>query len=155
VLRELGARAHQLRATVRGADHFSARDAAADRDTGSWLMSSAVGLAADLATDIDGLARSLKEGPPDAALAQAVAALRVRVYQLHASARAADHFLDQDNREDHETGSWLIAAALGLATRLASELDDCAAPARRRAAETDPATEPQRRVAATPLRGAA
>jgi hypothetical protein len=132
-LRQLGARAHQLRATTRAADHFNAKDGAEDRNTGSWLMSSALVLAADLAADIDGLARSVKERPADAALRQTVASLRVRAHQLHAAARAADHFLDQDSREDHETGNWLVAAALGLAHKLASEMDDGTAPVRKAA----------------------
>ena len=132
-LRQLGARAHQLRATTRAADHFNARDAAEDRNTGSWLMSSALVLAADLAADIDVLARSVKERATDSALRQTVASLRVRAHQLHAAARAADHFLDQDSREDHETGNWLVASALDLARKLASEMDDGTAPVRKAA----------------------
>jgi hypothetical protein len=132
-LRALGARAHQLRATTRAADHFSGRSAEADRNTGAWLMSSAVAMAEDLAAEIDSLARALKEGPPEPALQQQVSGLRVRAHQLHAAARAADHFLEQDSHEDRDTGSWLIAAALGLSTKLASEIDDSAVPARRRA----------------------
>ena len=97
-LRKLGSRAHQLRAATRAADHFNAQDNDADRSTGSWLMSSALTLAEDLAADIDTLARTLREGGADASMQQTVAGLRVRAHQLHASARAADHFLDQDNR---------------------------------------------------------
>lgn len=132
-LRQLGARAHQLRATTRAADHFNARDSAEDRNTGSWLISSALVLAADLAADIDGLARSVKERPTDAAIRQTVASLRVRAHQLHAAARAADHFLDQESREDHETGNWLVAATLGLAHKLVSEMDDGTMPVRKAA----------------------
>jgi hypothetical protein len=88
-LRQLGARAHQLRATTRAADHYVAMDTGEDRNTASWLMSSAVVLAEDLAADVDGLARSLKERPADAALQQRVAGLRVRTHQLHAATRAA------------------------------------------------------------------
>ena len=123
-LRQLGARAHQLRAATRAADHFIALSAEEDRNTGSWLMSSAVTLALDVATDIDGIARSLKEQPSDAGFTENVKALRVRAHQLHAAARAADHFLDQDTSEDRETGSWLIACARGLADKLAAEIDD-------------------------------
>ena len=130
-LRRLGSRAHQLRAALRAADHYNGRDQADDRNTGSWLTSSAVTLAEDLAADIDSLARSVKEGSADAALQQAVAAARVRAHQLNASARAADHFLDQDNAEDRDTGSWLIASALSLAEKLAAEIDDSVAPARK------------------------
>jgi hypothetical protein len=60
-----------------------------------------------------------------------VAALRVRAHQLQAAARAADHFLDQDAREDRETGGWLVATAMGLAHKLASDMDDCMGAARR------------------------
>ena len=126
-LRLLGSRAHQLRAATRAADHYSGLPAEQDRNTGSWLMSCAVGLAQDLAADIDGLARSLREGTPEPGQQQAVAALRVRAHQLS----AADHFLEQDNPEDRETGSWMIACALGLAVKLAAELDDCVVPLRR------------------------
>ena len=133
-LRRLGSRAHQLRASLRAADHYNGRDHADDRNTGSWLTSSAVTLAEDLAADIDSLARAVKEGSADSALQQAVAAVRVRAHQLNASARAADHFLDQDNAEDRDTGSWLIASALGLAEKLAAEIDDSVAPARKLAA---------------------
>ena len=166
VLRQLGARAHQLRATTRAADHFNAQDAQAERDTGSWLISSAVGLAEDLAADIDGLARSIKERQADAALQQRIPPLRVRAHQLHAAAKAADHFLDQDSREDQDTGSWLIATANALAVKLAAELDDTVAGARRgpqdkaAAAQIEP-HDPvlARRLAAAstpaPLKGAA
>lgn len=129
--RDLGARAHQLRAATRAADHFTARGDESDSHTGGWLMSTAVSLAEDLAADIDSLARALKEGPPDPALQQQVAPLRVRAHQLHAAARAADHFLELDTREDRDTGSWLIATALGLATKLAAELDDQVVSSRR------------------------
>jgi len=167
-LRKLGSRAHQLRAATRAADHFNSQDNDADRSTGSWLMSSALTLAEDLAADIDTLARTLREGSADALQQQSVAGLRVRAHQLHASARAADHFLDQDNREDHETGSWLIACASNLAAKLAAELDDGVAPVRRPAVDKA-SIEPHdaqltRRMNAatstttattTPLRGAA
>lgn len=133
-LRRLGSRAHQLRAALRAADHYNAQDQADARNTGSWLTSSAVTLAEELAADIDSLARSVKEGSADTALQQAVATVRVRAHQLNASARAADHFLDQDNHEDRDTGSWLIAGALVLAEKLAAELDDSVAPARKLAA---------------------
>lgn len=160
-LRQLGSRAHQLRASTRAADHFNASDAQDDRSTGSWLMSSAVVLAHDLATDLDVLARSLRERGADAAMGQTVGAVRTRAHQVHAAARAADHFLDQDSNEDRETGSWMIAAAHGLATKLASEIDDGAAPQRRPAIdkasiEAHDAGLARRMAAATkPLRGAA
>lgn len=163
LLRQLGARAHQLRAATRAADHYNAQDQAADRDTGSWLMSSTVGLAADLAADLDSLARAIKERQSDAALLARLSPLRVRAHQLHAAAKAADHFLDQDSREDQDTGSWLIATANALAVKLAAELDDTVPGARRGPQDTGP-IEPHdpvlaRRLAAAstpaPLRGAA
>ena len=123
-LRQLGSRAHQLRAATRAADHYCGMDDEDDRNTGSWLMSCAVGLSEELAADIDGLARSMRDVPPDTALQQAVSAARVRAHQLHAAARAADHFLEQESTEDRETGSWLIACALGVAVKLAAQLDD-------------------------------
>ena len=159
-LRQLGARAHQLRAATRAADRFNALDTPEDRNTGSWLISTALVLSADLAADIDNLARTLKDTPADSALRNIVAELRVRAHQLHAAARAADHFLDQESREDKDTGSWLVATALTLAHKLASEMDDGTVPARRaaaRAAEVEPLdpTLARRAAAAAPLRGAA
>ena len=88
-------------------------------------------LAEELAADIDGLARSLREMQADAALQQRISPLRVRANPLHAAAKAADHSLDQDSREGQDTGSWLIATANALAVKLAAELDDTMAGARR------------------------
>jgi hypothetical protein len=160
-LRALGARAHQLRAALRAADHYIGEGSADASNTGSWLISSAMELATDLTSDVDNLARSVKDRSADAALMQRIAALRVRTHQLFAAARAADHFLDQDNAEDRDTGSWLVATALSLAVKLASEMDDSAAPARRTPIDKSQ-IEPHdaalaRRVAAatTPLRGTA
>ena len=161
-LRRLGGRAHQLRAAARAADHFNSQDNEVDRGTGSWLMSCALSLSEDLSSEIDVLARNVREGGNDATTQQHVAAVRVRAHQLHAAARAADHFLDQDSREDHETGSWLIACASGLAEKLAAELDDGVTLPRRPIVDKT-AIEPHdpqlaRRVnaaTATPIRGAA
>lgn len=130
-LRRLGARAHELRAATRAADHFSQQDTEEDRSTASWLMSCALGLAAELASDIDGLARALRERSAEAALQRGVASVRVRAHQLHAASRAADRFLEQESLEDRETGSWLIACAHGLASKLAAELDNSIVPVRR------------------------
>ena len=67
---------------------------------------------------------------------RAVASVRVRAHQLHAAARAADRFLEQESQEDRETGSWLIACAQGLAVKLAAELDNSVVlPTRRPAVE--------------------
>ena len=85
-LRQLGSRAHQLRAATLAADHFNTLQDTQDKDTGSWLMSCALALSADLAEDIDGLARSLREQPVDTALQAKVSGLRVRTHQLHAAA---------------------------------------------------------------------
>jgi len=162
LMRQLGSRAHQLRATTRAADHYCGQESEGDRNTGSWLMSCSVGLAAELAADVDGMARSLRDTPADAALQQTVTGVRARAHQLHAAARAADHFLEQESVEDRETGSWLIAAALGLAVKLAAELDDSVAPSRRTVAVDKPRVEPHdaqlvRSISAAtaPARGAA
>jgi hypothetical protein len=155
-LRVMGARAHQLRAALRAADHYNSQGNVDGRDTGSWLISSALDLAQDVVADIDSLARQLKERPADAALQQTVAALRVRTHQLYASTRAADHFLDQDNNEDRETGGWLVATAHGLAVKLASAFDDSATPARRGGADKgNELQEAGGARRAAPLRGAA
>lgn len=130
-LRQLGARAHQLRAATRAADHFAGQDTEEDRSTASWLMSCALGLASELASDIDGMARSQRQGSTDAATQRAIASVRVRAHQLHAASRAADRFLEQESAEDRDTGSWLIATAQGLAVKLAEELDNSVVPARR------------------------
>ncbi|MDQ2780546.1 MAG: hypothetical protein M3Y32_13430 [Pseudomonadota bacterium] len=130
-LREIGSRAHQLRASARAADHFNARDTSEDHSTGSWLISGALGLARELAEDLDVMARALRDEGTDSVLSSKVAALRTRAYQVHAAARAADHFLDQDAPDDRETGSWLIATAHGLARKLAAEIDDSVMPLRR------------------------
>ena len=124
LLRQVGALAHQVRAATRAADHYNAQDATADRHTASWLMSCAVDMAADVAVELDGLSRTVKEQAVDAALLQRLSALRARAHQLHAAARAADHFLDQDSLEDLDTGTWLIATAHTLAVKLAAEADD-------------------------------
>jgi hypothetical protein len=126
MMRQLGGRAYQLLAAARAADHFIAQESVEDRDTGSWLIACAVGLAEELAADLDGMAKNLKPAPGDAAHAQAFQKLRARAHQLHAATRAADHFLEQDNSVDRSTGSWLIACALGLADKLANELEDLA-----------------------------
>lgn len=132
-LRTLAGRAWQLRASARGAEHFLLQQGAVDQDTGTWLIATALAQAEELAADLDGFARSLKEGLPEPALALPVPKLRARAHQLHAATRAADHFLEQESRDDHDTGSWLIATALGLADRLATELDDLASSLKRSA----------------------
>lgn len=159
-LRRLGALAHQLRATTRAADHFVALGVPEDRDTGSWLMSSAVDLSSEVAQDLDGLGRGLKEAPAEAGLAHTVQQLRVRAHQLHAAARAADHFLDLDSRDDRETAGWLIATARTLADKLAADLDDSAGglkrPAEANVIDANDAALLRRVSQATaPVRGAA
>jgi hypothetical protein len=161
-LRALGARAHQLRASMTAADRFIARDGTHDRDTGSWLISAATAMATEVTADIDSLARSLRDRPADAVVLQTVSAVRVRGHQLSAATRAADHFLDQETREDRDTGSWLVATALGLAQKLAEEIEDGASAGRRTGGdkgqiEPHDAAQSRRVTAATatPLRGAA
>jgi hypothetical protein len=160
-LRALGARAHQLRAATTAADRFMSRDDVADKHTASWLISGAVGLAAELASDIDSLAKSMKERPADSALMSHVSALRVGAHQVNAATRAADHFLDQDTREDRDTGSWLVSTALNMAQRLASAIDDGGNTARRTVVDKhvvephDPALVRRVAAATAPMRGAA
>jgi hypothetical protein len=129
-LRELGAHAHQLRATTRAADHYIASDEAEAGDTASWLMSCSLDLARELTADIDGLARSLKE-QPEPALGTTVPRLRTIAHQLQAAAKAADHFLDLESADFRETGTWLIATTTALAGKLAAEIDDAVAAARK------------------------
>ncbi|MEO8124614.1 MAG: hypothetical protein ABI633_11250 [Burkholderiales bacterium] len=126
LMRQLGGRAYQLLAATRAADHFIAQESDADRDTGSWLISCAVTLAEELADDLDGMARNIKASATDAALSLGFQKLRARAHQLHAATRAADHFMEQDSNVDRSTGSWLIACALGLADKLANELEELA-----------------------------
>jgi hypothetical protein len=150
VLRQLGGRAYQLLAAARAADHFIAQEDIEDRDTGSWLIAYAVGLAEEMAADLDGLAKNLKGTVTDPTMTQAFQKMRARAHQLHATTRASDHFLEQDNNVDRSTGSWLIASSLTLADKLANELEELANGLRRTSSETAPsATEaPGRRTGA-------
>jgi hypothetical protein len=139
MLRRLGGQAYQLHAAARAADHYLGLDNSVDRETGSWLISSAFGIAQELATELDGLAKLLRDRPGDAAFSSELRHLRTRAHQLHAATRAADHFMEQESNEDRSTGSWLIAYALGVAEKLASELDDMASRIKRGANEPVPA----------------
>lgn len=154
-LRRLAGVGYQLRASLRGGDRFLALDANDDHNTGVWLISCALTLAEDIKTELDGLARSWKPRAGDAAVATALHKLRTRAHQLHASTRAADHFLDQDGAEDRSTGSWLVACALGLAEKLAGETEDLASAMKR--PNGDPAVDVTARrpapAATAPLRG--
>ena len=148
LLRLLGARAHQVRAATRAADHYLAQNAPDEHDTGAWLLASAVALAADLAADLDGLARTLMERNAEPALLQRLVPLRAQAHQLHAATKAADRFLEQDSRDDRDTGGWLVPMAQQLATRLAAGLDDTLAAARRPvAADKAAASEPRKAAA--------
>ena len=60
-LRQLGSRAHTLRAATLAADHFNTLQDTQGKDPGSSLMSCAQAWSADLAEDIDGLARARRE----------------------------------------------------------------------------------------------
>ena len=158
MMRQLGGRAYQLLAAARAADHFVAQESDEDRNTGSWLISCAVGLAEELASDLDTLGRNMKASGADAALTLGFQKLRVRAHQLHAATRAADHFLEQDNNVDRSTGSWLIACALGLADKLANELEDLADGLRRGPSDVPLAASDvasiRRSASAAPLRTA-
>ncbi|HET9645032.1 MAG TPA: hypothetical protein VFP68_17135 [Burkholderiaceae bacterium] len=125
-LRSLGATGHQLRAVVYAADRFLTLEAAEDHDTGAWLISCALDLAGDVTVELDSIARGWKQRPPEGALSKGLQALRTRAHQLHAAVRAADHFLDEESSDDGNTGSWLVACALGLAEKLAGEIEDFA-----------------------------
>lgn len=52
-VQRLRVRAHRLQAMLHAADHFLEQDAAEDADTGSWLVSCAVGGAKQFASEID------------------------------------------------------------------------------------------------------
>lgn len=123
-LRRLGGLAHQTRASLRAADRFVTQGAPEDRDSASWLVCTAVELAREVADELDGLAKGLREAGTDAARQQALAPWRKIAHQLHAACRAADVYLEQESRDDQDTGTWLVASALGLADRLAGALDD-------------------------------
>ncbi|MCB1994602.1 MAG: hypothetical protein H6933_16015 [Burkholderiaceae bacterium] len=145
-LRQLGALAHQARATLRAADRFVAQGGAPDLDTASWLVSTAVDLAHEVAGELDGLARGLRETGAEGQQLLALAPWRRAAHQLHAACRAADLFLEQESRDDRDAGTWLVASARNLADRLAAALDD--------GVGARAAAEPVRRVAA-PVRGTA
>lgn len=158
-LRGLGARAHQLRAVTRAADRFIARDQAEDSDTATWLISTAVGLAAEVAAELDALGLSMKDTPAEPALASRLIALRKRAHELHAACRAADHFLEQESTEDRDTGSWLASCAFAVADKLSGEIDDSAGALRRpggdaatSAIDAADASLLRRVAAATPMR---
>lgn len=123
-LRRLGGLAHQTRASLRAADRFVTQGSPEDHDSASWLVCTAVELAHEVADELDGLAKGLREAGSDAARQQALAPWRKIAHQLHAACRAADVYLEQESRDDQDTGTWLVASALGLADRLAGALDD-------------------------------
>lgn len=145
-LRRLGGLAHQTRACLRAADRFVTQGDAADTETANWLVSTAVDLAREVADELDGLARGVRDGSTgsEASRLQALAPWRRTAHQLHAACRAADVFLEQDTRDDQDTGTWLVASARTLADRLAAEMDDAIGTW---AASAEPAV---RRVAAPP-----
>jgi hypothetical protein len=130
-LRRLGALAYQVRASTRAADHYVAQENTADSETASWLISVSVSLATEISGDLDLLARNVKDRPSETGIVHPLQKLRTLAHQYHAAARAADHFLEQDSGEDRGTGSWLIACALGLADKLAGQLEDLASQLKR------------------------
>lgn len=141
-LRQLGALAHQTRASLRAADRFVTQDGPQDTATANWLVCTAVDLAHEVAQELDGLARGLRETGTEATRLQAMAPWRRMAHQLHAACRAADMFLEQETRDDQDTGTWLVASARNLADRLAASLDDGIGPVA--------VAEPMRRVTAAP-----
>ena len=68
MMRQLGGRAYQLLAATRAADHFIAREGEEDRDTGSWLIACALGLADKLANELEELANEMRRTSGDVAL---------------------------------------------------------------------------------------
>ena len=123
-VRRIGGLAHQVRAGVRAADRYLTMGLQQDHDTACWLMSGAVGLARELADELDIMAREARHGGVQGAALQAIVKWRVHAHQLHASCRAADLFLEQDAHDDRHTGTWLVASALRLADQLSGLLDD-------------------------------
>lgn len=123
-LRQLGALAHQARASLRAADRFVTQGPSDDTDTASWLVSTAVDLTQEVAEELDSLARGLRDAGAEALQLQALAPWRRTAHQLRAACRAADLFLEQESREDRDAGAWLVASARTLADRLAAALDD-------------------------------
>jgi hypothetical protein len=130
-MRHLAALGYQLRATLLAADRFLAHDDATDTETAGWLVSSALSMSEEVATDIDGFAKAWKGKAGEPGNTAAMHKVRMRAHQLQASVRAADHFLDQDTSEDRSNGSWLVASALNLADKLAGEAEDLASSLKR------------------------
>lgn len=153
LLRRLAGVGYQLRAATIAGDRFLTADDESDRDTGVWLISCALSLAEEITLEIDGLAKTWKQRGSDPAASTALHQLRIRAHQLHAAAKAADHFLDEDNPDDRGTGSWLVATALALADKLAGETEDLASMLKRPAAVEAAAAAPVADVA-TPRRSA-
>lgn len=123
-LRRLGSLAHQARASLRAADRFVTQGSTEDQDTASWLVCTAVELAREVADELDGLAKGLRDAGNEGLRQQVLDPLRKLAHQLHAASRAADVYLEQESRDDQDTGNWLVASALALAHRLAGALDD-------------------------------
>lgn len=130
-LRRLAALGYQLRATLLAADRFLAHDNDTDSETAGWLVSSALSMSEEVATDFDGFAKSHKSKGSETLTTTALHKLRMRAHQLQASTRAADHFLDQDSSDDRANGSWLVASALNLSDKLAGETEDLASALKR------------------------
>jgi hypothetical protein len=140
LLRKLAGMGYQLRASLVGGDRFLAQDKTDDQDTGVWLVSCALMLADEITVEIDGLAKQWKPRAADAGLSASLLRLRTRAHQLQAAVRAADHFLDQDSAEDNTNGSWLVACAMNLAEKLASETEDLASAIKHAGSEAPAAT---------------
>ena len=63
----LRVRAHQLYAAAQAADHFLDQDSSEDRDTGSWLVATAMTLANKLSSELDDSATPARRAPVDKA----------------------------------------------------------------------------------------
>jgi hypothetical protein len=64
-LEKMRIQTHQVHASVRGAEHFIVVESGEDRETGGWLIATALNLAQGLASELDDLASSLKRSAND------------------------------------------------------------------------------------------
>lgn len=67
----LRVRAHQLYAAAQAADHFLDQDSSEDRDTGSWLVATAMTLANKLSSELDDSATPVRRTPMDKSAVEA------------------------------------------------------------------------------------
>jgi hypothetical protein len=76
--------AHRLHAATRAADRYLEAETPEDRETGGWLITTALGLADQLANELDDLASSLKRPANDAVIdAEPAAPTRRATFATH------------------------------------------------------------------------